>query len=123
MPKKILIVDDAPVIRFVLRDMLELGGFEVVGEGENGIEAVQKFLDLKPDLVTLDITMPEKDGITALMEIKALDKNAKVIMVTALDERDSLIDAIKNGASDYIMKPFEQERVLSAVKNLLEPEQ
>ena len=123
MPKKILIVDDAPVIRFVLRDMLELGGFEVVGEGENGIEAVQKFLELKPDLVTLDITMPEKDGITALMEIKALDKNAKVIMVTALDERDSLIDAIKNGASDYIMKPFEQERVLSAVKNLLEPEQ
>lgn len=119
MGKRIIIVDDAPVIRLVLRDLLEGAGFEVVAEGENGVEAVQKYTELRPDLITLDITMPEKDGIEALKDIKALDPAAKVIMVTALDERDSLVDAVKHGASDYVMKPFEEERVLSAVRAVL----
>lgn len=119
MSKRIIIVDDAPVIRLVLKDLLESAGFEVIAECENGVEAVQKYTELKPDLITLDITMPEKDGIAALKEIKALDTNAKVIMVTALDERDSLVDAVRNGASDYVMKPFEEDRVLSSIRAVL----
>lgn len=119
MSKRIIIVDDAPVIRLVLHDLLESAGFEVVAEGENGVEAVEKYRELKPDLITLDITMPEKDGIEALREIRAFDPAAKVVMVTALDERDSLVDAVKSGASDYVMKPFEEERVLSSIRAVL----
>ena len=119
MAKRVLIVDDAPVIRLMLRDIIEYNGYEIVGECENGKQAVEKYRELKPDVVTMDITMPEKDGITALKEIMALDRTAKVVMVTAVDERESLIRAIRNGAADYIVKPFEEERVLSAVKSAL----
>ncbi len=120
MGKKILIVDDAPVIRLMLKDILQHYDYEVVGEAGNGVIAVEKYKQLKPDLVTMDITMPEKDGIEALGDILAFDKNAKVVMVTAIDQRDSLMSAIRLGASDYIVKPFEDDRVISAVRKALQ---
>lgn len=119
MAGRILIVDDAPIIRLMLKDILVANGYEVVGEGGDGNEGVQKYKDLKPDLVTMDITMPEKDGIQALEEILAIDENARVIVITAIDQRESLMDAIRSGATDYIIKPFETDRVLSAIKKAL----
>ncbi|MBI5415901.1 MAG: response regulator [Candidatus Omnitrophica bacterium] len=116
MAHRILIVDDAPIIRLMLKDILTVNGYSVVGEGNDGNEAIEKFKELSPDLVTMDITMPEKDGIRALQEILAIDQNAKVIVITAIDQRDSLMEAIRAGATDYIIKPFETDRVLSAVR-------
>ncbi len=118
MAKKIMVVDDAPVIRMMLKDILIHHGYEIVAEAENGAEAVEKYKSLKPDLMTLDITMPEKDGIQALEEILAFDPQAKVVMVTAIDQRDSLMKAIRLGAVDYIVKPFEDDRVVSAVNKV-----
>ena len=118
--KRILITDDAPVIRLMLRDILEHYGYEIVAEAGNGVQSVEHYKALKPDLVTMDITMPEKDGIQALEEILAYDPRAKIVMVTAIDQRDSLMRAIKLGAVDYIVKPFEDDRVISAVTKALE---
>lgn len=115
MAKKVLVVDDAPIMRLMLRDILEYNKYEVIGEAANGNEAVQMYKELRPDLVTLDIIMPEKEGIEVLAEILEFDADAKVVMVTAIDQRESLIKAIRIGATDYIVKPFEAERVLSAV--------
>ena len=119
MGKKVLVVDDAPIIRLMLKDILEYNGYEVVCECCDGQEAVDQFKALKPDLVTLDIVMPEKDGIAALEEILAIDEDARVVMVTAVDQRESLMRAIRAGATDYIVKPFENERVISAVQKAL----
>lgn len=116
MAKKILITDDAPIMRLMLKDVLSYHGYEIAGEASNGAEAVEMYKKLKPDLVTMDIVMPEKDGIQALQEILHDDPSAKVVMVTAIDQRDSLMKAIRLGAADYIVKPFEDDRVLSAVK-------
>lgn len=116
MARKILIVDDAPIIRLMLKDILVANGYAVVGEGSDGNEGVEKFKELTPDLVTMDITMPEKDGIRALEEILTFDQKAKIIVITAIDQRDSLMEAIRAGATDYIIKPFESDRVLSAVR-------
>ena len=116
MGKKVLITDDAPIIRLMLKDIIEFSGYEVVGEATNGFEAVDMYKNLKPDVVTMDIIMPEKDGIEALEEILNFDPDAKVVMVTAIDQRDSLMKAIRIGATDYIVKPFENDRVISAVK-------
>lgn len=116
MGKRILIVDDAPIMRMILRNILRGSGYEIVGEAGNGNDAVKKYRELKPDVTTMDIIMPEKDGVTALGEILLYDANAKVIMITAVDQRDSLMKAIKAGAYDYITKPFEDARVLSALK-------
>jgi len=123
MASSVMIVDDADVIRLVLRDLLTENGFQVVGECANGLEAVSKYKELKPDVVTLDITMPEQDGLWALEHILADDPSAKVVMVTAVDERNALIKAIRLGARDYIVKPFEEERVLSAIKKVTSPEE
>ena len=123
MASSVMIVDDADVIRLVLRDLLTENGFQVVGECSNGLEAVAKYKELKPDVVTLDITMPEQDGLWALEHILAEDPSAKVVMVTAVDERNALIKAIRLGARDYIVKPFEEERVLSAIKKVTSPEE
>lgn len=123
MAKKLMIVDDAPVIRMMLKDILKHYGYDVVGEAGNGNDAVRKYIDLRPDLVTMDITMPEKDGIEALEEILKLDSSAKIVMVTAIDQRDSLMRAIKSGAVDYIVKPFEDDRVISAVEKAIGPAQ
>ena len=119
MAKRILVVDDAPIIRLMIKDILTYNGYEVVAEGGNGQEAVDLYAEHKPDLVTMDIVMPEKDGIQALEEILSNDENAKIVMVTAVDQRESLMRAIRAGATDYIIKPFESERVLSAAKKAL----
>ena len=126
MSKSVMIVDDAPIMRLMLKDILEFNNFTVAAECENGAMAVETYKSVKPDLVTMDIIMPEKDGIQALEEILALDPQAKVVMVTAIDQRDSLMKAIRLGATDYIVKPFENERVLSAACKAVgieEPEQ
>ncbi|QGT99177.1 Chemotaxis regulator - transmits chemoreceptor signals to flagellar motor components CheY [Candidatus Syntrophocurvum alkaliphilum] len=120
MSKKVLIVDDAAFMRMMIKDILAKNGYEVIGEAENGIEAVEKFDELKPDLVTMDITMPEKDGIAAVKEIKSKDPNAKIIMCSAMGQQAMVIDAIQAGAKDFIVKPFQPERVLEAVSKAIE---
>jgi len=119
MGKKILIVDDATFIRTMVKDILVPKGFEIAGEAANGNEAVQKYMELKPDLVTMDITMKEKDGLQAAKEILEKDPNARIIMVTALGQEKMLIDAFKIGVKDFVVKPFEPERILSAVEKAL----
>jgi len=116
--KNILVVDDAKVIRMVIKQLLTRHGFQVAGEAGNGREAVEKYKELRPDAVTMDIIMPEVDGIQGLKEILAFDKHAKVIMISAIDQRDSLTDAIRNGATDYVVKPFEDDRMVSALNNI-----
>ncbi len=118
--KRIVLVDDAPVIRLMLRSVLENDDYDIVGEGGSGEEAVALFKELRPDLMTLDIVMPGKDGIQALQEILLMDPNAKVVMLTAIDQREYLMKAIRLGAMDYIVKPFEDDRVTAAVANALD---
>lgn len=115
MSKRILICDDAIFMRTVLNNILSENGYEVVGEAENGEEAVEKFKLLKPDLVLLDITMPEMDGIEALDEILQIDSEAKIIMCSAMGQERMVAAAIKGGARDFIIKPFENERVTQAI--------
>ena len=117
--KKILIVDDAAFMRMMLKDILTKSGFEVCGEADNGVEAIQQYKNLKPDLVTLDITMPQKDGLEALKEIRNIDKDAKVIMCSAMGQQGMVLEAIQNGAIDFIVKPFKVERVLEAISKVI----
>jgi two-component system, chemotaxis family, chemotaxis protein CheY len=119
MSKRVLIVDDAAFMRMMIKDILTKNDFEVVGEAQDGNEAVEKYKELTPDLVTLDITMPDKDGITALKEIKAMDPNANVIMCSAMGQQAMVIDAIQAGAKDFIVKPFQADRVIEAIKKSL----
>jgi two-component system chemotaxis response regulator CheY len=116
---RILVVDDAMFIRHIIGDLLTQHGHEVVGEASNGIEAVAQYRELRPDVTTLDITMPELDGISALREILAEDPAAKVIMCSALKEKPKVLEALQAGARDYILKPVKPERVLEAVENAL----
>ncbi len=118
MTKQVLVVDDAAFMRIKLRDILEKNGYEVVGEAENGVEAVQKYKDLSPDVVTLDITMPEMDGVEALKQIKAFDPNASVLMCSAMGQQSMVMDAIRAGALDFIVKPFDTERVIKALDKI-----
>ncbi|HHW66327.1 response regulator [Defluviitalea raffinosedens] len=113
--KKILIVDDAMFIRSSLKLMLENNGFEVIGEAGNGYEAIDKYKVLKPDIVTMDITMPEMDGIESLRQIKEYDKNANVVMITALGQESFVKEAIMLGAKGFIVKPFKEETVVKAL--------
>lgn len=119
MGTKVLVVDDAAFMRMMLRDILAKNGFEVVGEADNGKIAVQMYNELKPDVVTMDITMPEMDGIAAVKEIKAADPNAKVVMVSAMGQQAMVIEAIRSGAADFIVKPFQPDRVLEALGKAL----
>ncbi|HXH60919.1 MAG TPA: response regulator [Fimbriimonadaceae bacterium] len=119
MAKRILITDDALFMRVTLKNILTQHGYEVVGEAQNGTEAVKLFQQLRPDLVTMDITMPEMDGIAALKEIKAIDSEAVVVMCTAMGQKNMVVDAIQAGAKDFIVKPFQPDRVLEAVSKLL----
>ncbi|EDL63954.1 response regulator [Bacillus sp. SG-1] len=119
MANKILIVDDAAFMRMMIKDILTKNGFEVVGEAADGNQAVEKYKELSPDLVTMDITMPEKDGIAALKEIKSLDANAKIIMCSAMGQQAMVIDAIQAGAKDFIVKPFQADRVIEAIQKAL----
>lgn len=115
MGKRILVVDDAAFMRMMIKDILTKNGYVVVGEADNGLNAIEKYNEFKPDLVTMDITMPEMDGIAAVKEIKKSDPNAKIIMCSAMGQQAMVIDAIQAGAKDFIVKPFQPERVLEAV--------
>ena len=119
MGKKILLVDDAAFMRMMLKDILTKNGYEIVGEAENGAKAVEKYKEVTPDLVTMDITMPEMDGISALKNIRSIDSNAKVVMCSAMGQQAMVIEAIQAGARDFIVKPFQADRVLEAVKKVI----
>ena len=119
MARRILVVDDAAFMRMMLKDILTKGGYEVCGEASDGIEALAKYNELKPDLVTLDITMPNKDGIAALKDIKAADPSAMCIMCSAMGQQSMVIEAIQSGAKDFIVKPFQADRVLESIKKVL----
>lgn len=119
MGNRILIVDDAAFMRMMIKDILTKNGYEVVGEAQDGAEAVEKYKELSPDLVTMDITMPEMDGITALKQIKEIDPNAIIIMCSAMGQQAMVIDAIQAGAKDFIVKPFQADRVIEAIQKAL----
>ncbi|ETT85867.1 response regulator [Viridibacillus sp. FSL R5-0477] len=119
MSKRILIVDDAAFMRMMIKDILTKNGFEVVGEAGDGAQAIEKYSELKPDLVTMDITMPEMDGIAALKSIKEKDPSAIVIMCSAMGQQAMVIDAIQAGAKDFIVKPFQADRVIEAIQKAL----
>lgn len=119
MAKNILVCDDAAFMRMMIKDILTKNGYNVAGEAENGRKGVEKYNELKPDLVLMDITMPEMDGIQALKEIKAADANAKVIMCSAMGQQAMVIESIQAGAKDFIVKPFQADRVLEAVKKVV----
>jgi two-component system chemotaxis response regulator CheY len=116
---RVLVVDDAAFMRKMLSDALASGGHEVVGEANNGTEAVERFQQLRPELTTLDITMPEKDGLAALAEIIAIDPAARVVMCSALGQEGKVLESIKLGAKDFVVKPFQADRVLEAVGKAL----
>jgi len=116
---RILVADDAAFMRMMIKNILTQNGHEVVGEAENGAEAVARYAELKPDVTTMDITMPEKDGIAALKEIIAADPAAKVVMCSALCQEAKVIESIRSGAKDFVVKPFQHDRVLSAVTKAL----
>lgn len=119
MANGILIVDDAAFMRMMIRDVLTKNGYEVLGEAENGAKAIEKYKEVKPDLVIMDITMPEVDGIQAVKEIKAFDPNAKIVMCSAMGQQAMVIESIQAGARDFIVKPFQADRVIEAVKKVL----
>ena len=119
MAQNVLICDDAAFMRMMIKNVLTKGGYNVVGEAENGAKAVEKYKELSPDLVLMDITMPEMDGIQALKEIKKMDGGAKVIMCSAMGQQAMVVEAIQAGAKDFIVKPFQEDRVLEAVKKVI----
>ncbi len=116
---KVLIVDDAAFMRMMIRDILEKNGFEVVGEASNGIKAVEIYKKEKPDVVTMDITMPDMDGIEAVKQIKAFDQASRIIMCSAMGQQGMVMDAIRAGARDFIVKPFQADRVLEAIRKAI----
>ncbi|MHB8157669.1 MAG: response regulator [Desulfocucumaceae bacterium] len=119
MSKRILIVDDAAFMRMMIKNILLKNGYEVAGEAENGRIAVNLYKESKPDLVTMDITMPEMEGIEAVKEIRAVDPSASIIMCSAMGQQSMVMDAIQAGAKDFIVKPFQQDRLLQAIERVL----
>lgn len=119
MAKNILICDDAAFMRMMIKDILTKNGYNIAGEAENGVKAVEKYAETKPDLVLMDITMPEMDGIAALKKIRELDANACIIMCSAMGQQAMVIEAIQSGAKDFIVKPFQADRVIEAVKKVV----
>lgn len=113
--KKILIVDDAAFMRLAIRTILERNGFEVVGEAEDGLDAITKYQILKPDIVTMDITMPKMDGIDATAEIKKIDKDATIIIISAIGQETMVRRAILAGAKTFVVKPFKEEHVIKTL--------
>ncbi len=119
---RVLIVDDALFMRKMLSDILKKEGIEVCGEAENGKDAVEKYQQLKPDLVTMDIVMPkmeEIDGVAAVKEIMKIDPQAKIVMVSAMGQHSLVVEAIQAGAKDFITKPFQPSRVIEAIKRVV----
>jgi len=123
MAPSVLIVDDALFMRMMIKDILSKDGFEIVGEAENGAEAVEKYADLKPDLVTMDIVMPEMDGIEAVRTIIKMDPGARVLMCSAMGQQLLVVEALEAGARDFIIKPFQPEKVVEAVRKALRGEE
>ncbi len=119
MAKNILICDDAAFMRMMIKDILTKNGYTVAGEAENGVKAVEKYNEVKPDLVLMDIMMPEMDGIEALRKIKEQDPSAVVVMCSAMGQQAMVIESIQAGAKDFIVKPFQPDRVLEAVSKVL----
>jgi len=117
--KRLLVVDDAMIMRAIIKDTAKKAGWEVVGEATNGAEAVSQFCDLKPDMTTLDIVMPEMDGVEALRAIRGEDPQARVVMISAIDQRAKLNECIQLGALDFIVKPFDKQRLLSLFQTYL----
>ncbi len=115
----ILLVDDAAIMRMMLQEILEDAGHTVIGEAENGQEAIDKYKELKPDLVLMDITMPKVDGLKGVQMIKDFDKSAKIVMCSAMGQKELVLKAIKAGAKDFIIKPFEEKRVVESVNRVL----
>jgi len=119
MAQSVLIVDDAVFMRLMIREILEKNGYRVVGEAENGIKAIEAYKELEPDIVTMDITMPEMNGIAALKEIKKIDSSANVVMCSAMGQQSMVIESIKAGARDFIVKPFNSDRIIEAISRVL----
>jgi two-component system chemotaxis response regulator CheY len=119
MAAKVLIVDDAAFMRMMIKDILEKNAFDVVGQASNGLQAVELYKSEKPDVVTMDITMPDMDGIEAVKAIKSFDPAAKIIMCSAMGQQTMVMDAIRAGAKDFIVKPFQADRVLEAIKKVI----
>jgi len=117
--KKVLIVDDAKFMRYSISNMLKNSGFNVVGEAENGVDGVQKYMELKPDIVTMDITMPEMTGIDALKAILKYDPKAKVVMISAMGQEEFVREAVISGAKSFIVKPFKQEHIVECLNKIL----
>lgn len=115
----VLIADDAAFMRMMIKNILTEAGYDIVGEAENGAVAVSKHRELKPDLTTMDITMPEMDGLAALKEIRGSDPSARVVMCSAMGQQSMVIESIQAGARDFIVKPFQPDRVLEAVQKAL----
>lgn len=118
MIKNILLADDAAFMRMMLKNILEKAGYNVIGEATNGREAIDKYKELKPDLVILDITMPEVDGIQGLKGIMDYDNSALAVMCSAMGQQSIVIEAIKSGAKDFIVKPFQADRILECLNRL-----
>lgn len=116
---KILITDDAAFMRHMLKNILAKEGYEIAGEATNGAEAVSMYESIRPSVVLLDITMPQMDGIEAVKRIKAIDPDAKIIMISALGSQNKIIEALEAGARDFIVKPFEPDRIIEAIKRVL----
>ncbi|GAB6098127.1 chemotaxis protein CheY [Halanaerocella petrolearia] len=119
MAKSVLVVDDAQFMRTMLTKLIEENGYEVAGEAVNGEEAVQKYQDLAPDLVTMDITMPKMDGIEAIREIMKLNSDAKIIVCSAMGQKPMVVESLEAGAKDFVVKPIKPEKVKEALDNLL----
>lgn len=119
MAPTVLIVDDALFMRMMIRDILSKDGFEVIGEAENGVEAVERYKEMRPDLVTMDIVMPEMDGIEAVRQIMKIDPNAKILMCSAMGQQPLVVEALEAGAKDFIIKPFQPSKVIEAVEKAL----
>ncbi|MGO9831475.1 MAG: response regulator [Myxococcaceae bacterium] len=122
MAKRVLIVDDASFMRNMLREILVEAGYQVVGEASHGVEAVQRHHELKPDLTTMDIVMPYKNGVEATREIVRADSEALVVICSALDQEALVLEALEAGAADFLVKPFRAEEVLSVVRKVLREE-
>jgi len=116
--KRILITDDTAFMRMTLRNVLSKNGYEIVGEAEDGVQAVEKYMEMKPDLVTMDITMPNMDGITAIKKIVEQDPSAKIVVVSAMGQKALVIEALNSGAKDFIVKPFQPDRIVEALQKV-----
>jgi len=118
LSKTVLVVDDTAFMRMTLKNMLEKNGYEVVGEGEDGAKGVDLYKQLKPSLVTMDITMPNMDGITAIKEILSFDPDATVVVVSAMGQKSLVIEALNAGAKDFVVKPFQPDRIAEALAKI-----